>query len=146
MTLDWTSAEQAQTVARLEDDSRPAWLWPADGPEPVWTNRAAGLFGAKIKHGEIRPTAPAVPVKGQISRILRLGLIGQPTLSRMHFLAGRKPISATCRCTPMRLADEKLYLLVVGVDPIADDIFKAAPEGEPVAEALEEAPKREGLA
>jgi signal transduction histidine kinase len=149
MTLDWTSAEQAQTVAGLEDDSRPAWLWPAEGLQPVWTNRAAGLFGAKIKHGEIRPAAPAIPVKGQISRILRLGLIGQPTLSRMHFLAGRKPISATCRCTPMRLADDRLYLLVVGVDSIADDIFKAAPKAEPAAlptEDLEEAPAREGLA
>lgn len=98
MTLDWTSAEQAQTVTRLEDDPRPAWLWPVDGTRPVWTNRAARLFGAKIKGDEIKTLEPAVPVKGQIARIVRLGLMGRPTLSRivaplpLHALAaGRRP-------------------------------------------------------
>ena len=163
MTLDWTSAEQAQTVTRLEDDPRPAWLWPVDGTQPVWTNRAAGLFGARIKGGEIKTQEPAVPIKGQIARIVRLGLTGRPTLSRMQFLAGRKPLSATCHCTPLRLGDDGLYLLVVGVDPISDEVLAAAgqqpdgiapaePEALPVAnEQTEDGPEEddsesEGLA
>lgn len=138
MTLDWTSAEQAQTVTRLDDDPRPAWLWPADGVQPVWTNRAAELFGARIKGDELKRLAPAMPVKGQIARILRLGLMGRPTLSRMQFLAGRKPLSATCHCTPLRLGDDKLYLLVVGVDAIPDDVLAAA--GPAVGQPEESAP------
>src|SRR5690606_26381419 len=126
MTLDWTSAEQAQTVTRLEDDPRPAWLWPAEGQKPAWANRAAGLFGAKVKTSGLKRVEPAVPVKGQVSRVLRLGLMGQATLSRVQFLAGRKPLSATCRCTPLQLADGGLYLLMVGVDPIADSVLDAA--------------------
>jgi PAS domain-containing protein len=126
MTLDWKSAEQAQTVTRYDDDPRPAWLWPADGAQPVWANRAARLFGAKVKGDEIKIQEPAVPVKGQIARIVRLGLMGRPTLSRMQFLAGRKPLSATCHCTPLRLGDDRLYLLVVGVDPIGEDVLAAA--------------------
>ena len=155
MTLDRTSAEQAQILERLEDDPRPAWLWPSEGEKPVWTNRAAGLFGARIKHGELKTLEPAVPVKGQIARILRLGLIGQSTLSRMHFMAGRKPLSATTRCTTMRLEDENLYLLVVGVDPIDTDIIAVAPAREPAVqeadsaqegeENRDEAPTFEGL-
>ncbi|MAN76433.1 MAG: hypothetical protein CML24_04360 [Rhizobiales bacterium] len=135
MTLDWTSAEQAQSVTRYEDDPRPAWLWPVDSSQPVWTNRAAGLFGAKIKGDGVKAAEPAVPIKGQIARIVRLGLMGRPTLSRMQFLAGRKPLSATCHCTPLRLGDDKLYLLVVGVDPIGEELLAAA---EPRAERHEE--------
>ena len=126
MTLDWTSAEQAQTVTRYEDDPRPAWLWPIDGTQPVWTNRAAGLFGAKVKDGAIKTLESAVPIKGQIARIVRLGLMGQPTLSRMQFLAGHKPLSATCQCTPLKLDRDTPYLLVVGVDPISDEILATA--------------------
>ncbi|WMT91445.1 HAMP domain-containing sensor histidine kinase [Pelagibacterium sp. H642] len=137
MTLDRTSAEQAQILERLENDPHPAWLWPAEGERPAWTNRAAGLFGARMADGEVKRREPAVPVKGQIARILRLGLVGQPTLSRMHFLAGRKPLSATCRCTVMRLDDDAPYLLMVGVDPIAAEIFDAARENEPTVETTE---------
>lgn len=144
MTLDWTSAEQAQTVTRLDDDPRPAWLWPADGVQPVWTNRAADLFGARIKGDELKRLAPAMPVKGQIARILRLGLMGRPTLSRMQFLAGRKPLSATCHCTPLRLGDDKLYLLVVGVDAIADDVLAAA--GASAGQPEESAPAEPEIA
>lgn len=133
MTLEWTSAEQAQTVTRLEDDPRPAWLWPAQGQKPAWSNRAAGLLGAKLKSSKLKLSEPAVPVKGQVARILRLGLIGQATLSRVQFLAGRKPLSATCRCTPLQLEDG-LYLLMVGVDPIAAEILEAADEIAPVEE------------
>lgn len=140
MTLEWTSAEQAQTVTRYEDDPRPAWLWPADGARPVWTNRAAGLLGARAKGDGIKALEPAVPVKGQIARIVRLGLMGQPTLSRMQFLAGRKPLSATCQCTPLRLGDDRLYLLVVGVDPIADAVLAAAGTEQPGETVRIEAP------
>ena len=128
MTLDWQSAEQAQMVTRFDNDPRPAWLWSAKGTEPVWQNRAARLFGAKVKSDGLRTLDNPVPVGGQISRILRLGLVDRPMLSRMQFLAGRKPVSATCHCTPMRLADEAMYLLVVGVDPIPEAILAAAGE------------------
>src|SRR5690606_35908675 len=104
-------------------------------------NRAAGLFGGRLKSSGLKRPGAAVPVKGQVARVVRLGLIGQSTLSRVQFLAGRKPLSATCRCTPWQAADGALYLLMVGVDPIAPEVLEAAGDAapaEPVAE-IEEA-------
>lgn len=138
MNQDWTSLPQADVVKRLKDDPRPAWLWPGDASAPLWSNRAAELFGAKLKGDEIKRAEVAIPVRGQISRIMRLGLTGRPMLSRMQFLAGRKPMSATCQCTPIDLGGDKPALLVVGVDPIAEDIREAAWGGDD-APAVEEA-------
>lgn len=134
----WTSQPQAERVLTLAADSRPAWLWAGDGTRLVWHNRAASLFGAKIKNGALRRADSPVPVKGQISRILRLGLTGRPMLSRMQFIAGRKPLSATCLCTPLPLGEDKPFLLVVGADPIDADILALDPlesvEADPVAD------------
>ncbi len=131
----WTSQPQAERIFALAEDLRPAWLWSGDGDRLLWRNRAAGLFGARIKNGALkRPEAP-LPVKGQISRILRLGLVGRPILSRMQFIAGRKPLSATCVCTPLALGEEKPALLVVGADPIPDELLAFEPETEPYQES-----------
>lgn len=150
----WTSHPQAERVLALAGDSRPAWLWSGDGARLLWHNHAAALFGAKIKNGTLRRADSPVPVKGQIGRILRLGLTGRPMLSRMQFIAGRKPMSATCLCTPLPLGEDKPCLLVVGADPIAEDILAldpvetAAPgpvvEAEPATEA-QDAPDEEDV-
>ncbi|WP_404406039.1 histidine kinase dimerization/phospho-acceptor domain-containing protein [Pelagibacterium halotolerans] len=169
MNQDWTEKPDAHRALALQGDPRPAWLWADGGKELLWHNDAAELFGAKIKSSGLKRAEPAEPVKGQITRILRLGLLGQSTLSRMQFVAGRKPLSATCVCTSLDLGDERPALLVVGVDPIAEDIRAAAapvpphneipeaaveevtaePEAEEVApasedeETVEEAPQEE---
>lgn len=142
MTPDWQSPEQAKTIERYENDPRPVWLWAEDGDRPVWTNRAAPLFGARLKASGLKRVDKAAPIKGQIARILRMGLLGRTMPSRMQFLAGRKPLSATCLCTPIHLADGKLHLLVVGIDPIAPEILAAAGiEPETVEAPQETAPK-----
>lgn len=132
MNEDWTQTPDAHRVLALENDPRPAWLWTGDGTSLLWHNAAAELFGAKLKASGLKRAEPARPIKGQITRILRLGLVGRPTLSRMQFIAGRKPLSATCICTPLALAEQTPSLLTVGVDPIAKEIrAAAAPDDTP---------------
>ncbi|MBB4053167.1 signal transduction histidine kinase [Devosia subaequoris] len=122
----WNTLPDARRVQQHEDDSRPAWLWSQDGRSLIWSNQAADLFLAKVKkHGLKRP-APAVPIKGQVARIIRLGSIGRTSLARIQFLAGEKPASATCATTPLRWDNNEPVLLIVGVDPIAPEVLEAA--------------------
>lgn len=146
MSEAWTSQPQAARVLALATDLRPAWLWSGDGTRLVWHNHAATLFGARLKNGTLRRCDKPAPVKGQISRILRLGILGYPMLSRMQFIAGRKPLSATCACTPLALGEDQPMLLVVGSDPIAADILSHDPLPESGAEAMEETPQAQGEA
>ena len=122
----WNTLPDARRVQQHEDDSRPAWLWSQDGHRLIWSNPAADLFLAKIKkHGLKRPS-PAVPIKGQVARIIRLGSTGRTSLARIQFLAGEKPASATCATTPLQWDNNEPVLLIVGVDPIAPEVFEAA--------------------
>lgn len=102
-------------------DPRPAWLWTADGGTLAWRNGAAGLFGSKLKKHGVKRAPDPTPLRGQIARLIRLGAPNRASLSRMQFLLGSKPISATCSCTPLTLGDGQPGLLVVAVDPIDTD-------------------------
>ncbi len=104
-------------------DTRPAWLWSNDGETLLWSNAAAVFFLAKIKKSGIKLAQPAVPIKGQISRIARLGSIGRSSLSRVQLLAGDKPTSSTCACTPLEWDNGKIAVLIVDVDPIDPEIL-----------------------
>jgi signal transduction histidine kinase len=140
MDADWITSPSARRVQQHAGDSRPAWLWSQDGQLLLWQNDAAKLFLAKLKKHGLKLTQPAVPIKGQIARNIRLGSVGRTSLARIQFLAGDKPASSTCATTPLTWQDGQAVLLVVGVDPIADDILAAASEAtEPVA-ALDDAP------
>ncbi|WP_196259480.1 sensor histidine kinase [Pelagibacterium limicola] len=142
MTDAWTSQPDAERAFTLAADPRPAWLWSGDGTRLLWHNHAATLFGAKAKNGTLKRAEAPVPIKGQIGRILRLGLAGRPMLSRMQFIAGRKPLSATCLCTPLAIGEDRPGLLITGVDPIAGEILAFDPIESPALEDAhdEEAP------
>ncbi len=123
MGLDWINSAAGERALGHLTDPRPAWLWAPDGDRPVWANPAALLYRAKIKKQGLRRGAPLVPIKGQVGRAIRLGAPGRTSLSRMRFLAGEKPVSATCSCTPLRDAHGTVLLLVVGVDPIDKEVM-----------------------
>nr|WP_295883514.1 histidine kinase dimerization/phospho-acceptor domain-containing protein [uncultured Devosia sp.] len=131
MDADWTTSPSARRVQQHEGDSRPAWLWSQDGQSLLWQNAAAPLFLAKLKKHGLKLAPPAMPIKGQIARNIRLGSVGRTSLARIQFIAGDKPASSTCATTPLIWEDGQTVLLVVGVDPIAADIVAAATaEGE----------------
>lgn len=132
MNADWTTSPTARRVLQHAADTRPAWLWSHDGQTLLWHNPAAGLFLAKLKKYGLKLASPAVPIKGQIARNIRLGSTDRSSLARIQFLAGTKPASATCITTPLIWQDGQNVLLIVGVDPIDAAILAAVPdEGAP---------------
>jgi signal transduction histidine kinase/PAS domain-containing protein len=140
MDGDWITSPSARRVQQHGSDSRPAWLWSADGETLLWCNPAADLFLAKLKKNRLKRAPLAVPIRGQVARNIRLGTPGRTSLARIQFLAGDKPASSTCATTPLVWEDGNLALLIVAVDPIAPEILEAARqpgammEPEPVGE------------
>ncbi|WP_137151065.1 HAMP domain-containing sensor histidine kinase [Devosia sp. FKR38] len=126
MVADWITSPSARRVQQHAADPRPAWLWSQDGQSLIWSNPAAALFLAKLKKHGLKRAQPAVPIKGQVSRNIRLGSPGRTSLARIQFQAGDKPASGTCATTPLTWENGQIALLIVGVDPIDAEIIAAA--------------------
>ncbi|MBI4922347.1 MAG: PAS domain-containing sensor histidine kinase [Devosia nanyangense] len=137
MDAEWIKSPTARRILMHWADSRPAWLWSHDGSTLLWRNPAARYFNSRVKKHGLKLSAEAVPIKGQVSRLIRLGSVGRSSLSRVQFLAGEKPVATTCSCTPLMLGEGEAALLLVGVDPIAADVLPAA--GAVAADAMSEA-------
>ena len=125
MTSEWIKSPTARRVLLHWADARPAWLWSADGETLLWRNTSARFFHGRVKKHGVKLAPEAAPIKGQISRLIRLGSVGRPSLSRIQFLAGERPISTTCTVTPLELEGGALGLLIVGVDPIEPELLGA---------------------
>lgn len=125
MNEHWTTLPNAERVQEHAADARPAWLWSQDGRTLLWSNHAAPLFLARLKKYGLKLAQPAVPIRGQVSRVIRLGSPGRSSLARIQFLAGEKPVSITCIATPLVDENGETALLIVGVDPIEKDVLAA---------------------
>ena len=138
MDAEWIKSSTARRVLVHWADARPAWLWSQDGETLLWRNEAARFFHGRIKKHGIKLAPEAVPIRGQIARLIRLGLIGRSSLSRIQFLAGDRPVSTTCTCTPLELPDSEQALLIVGVDPIEPELLEAQAPGhvDPLSSGL----------
>lgn len=134
MHAEWIKSPTARRVLVHWADARPAWLWSQDGETLLWRNDAARFFHGRIKKHGIKLAPGAVPIRGQIARLIRLGSTGRSSLSRIQFLAGDRPVSTTCTCTPLELEDGGIALLIVGVDPIEPELLEAMELGR--ADAL----------
>ncbi|NOZ33563.1 MAG: HAMP domain-containing histidine kinase [Alphaproteobacteria bacterium] len=132
MAKEWINSAGARTVLGLSLDPRPAWLWDGSGENLVWRNVSAVVFrGVAKKHG-LRPFKLPVPIKGQVQRVIRLGAIGRSSLSRIRFLAGKKPLSLTCSCTPLIIGG-KTMALISALEPVDTTLLKGAPWQEALA-------------
>lgn len=124
MNAEWIKSPTGRLVLAHWADARPTWLWSQDGETLLWRNDAARYFHGRAKKHGVKLAPEAVPIKGQVARLIRLGSMNRPSLSRIQFLAGEKPISTTCTCTPLQLGDD-LALLIVAVDPIDPELLDA---------------------
>lgn len=121
---DWITSPTVRRVLTHWADIRPAWLWSGDGTQLIWRNEAGAAFAARARRSAGADRAEAVPIRGQIARLMRLGAVGRTSLSRVQFLAAERPLATTCHCTPLLLG-ERAVLLIVGVDPVAADLSNA---------------------
>jgi hypothetical protein len=135
MDAQWIKSPVGRRVVEHWADPRPTWLWSGDGQTLLWRNLTAPLFNRRSKVKGLPPGREVTPIRGQIARLIRLGSPNRASLSRMQFLAGERPISATCSCVPLLLADGTTGLLVIDVDPIGMD----PGDGPLVADAVSEA-------
>ncbi|MEQ1770239.1 MAG: HAMP domain-containing sensor histidine kinase [Devosia sp.] len=138
MDAEWIKSPTARRILMHWGDPRPAWLWSHDGTTLLWRNPTARYFYGRIKKSGLKLAPEAVPIKGQIARLIRLGAEGRSSLSRIQFLAGDRPVSTTCSCTPLALPDGEVAMLLVGVDPIDPELLDAPQEfvRDRMAEAL----------
>lgn len=137
MDAEWVKSAAARRIFVHWADARPAWLWSADGGTLLWRNSAARLFGGKVKKYGLKLAPDAVPIKGQVARLLRLGSPGRSSLARIQFLAGGKPASTTCTVTPLELGNGHMAVLIAGVDTIEPEVLaQPLPTPDPVVEAL----------
>src|SRR5690606_810382 len=135
MHAEWIKSPTARRILVHWTDPRPAWLWSGDGQRLLWRNRAARYFGAGADAGGLKLAPAPVPIKGQVARLIRLGAVGRPSLSRIQFLSGERPVSQTCTITPLLMADGAAGLLIVGVDPVDEAILAAGQGDDPATEA-----------
>lgn len=135
---EWIKSPTGRRILAHWADARPAWLWSQDGETLIWRNEAARFFRGKVKKHGVKFAPEAVPIKGQIARLMRLGSVNRSSLSRIQFLAGDRPISTTCSCTPLQLADGGTAILIVGVDVIEPELVDAQDFGhvDPLAVSL----------
>lgn len=127
MDQDWIKSPTARRILVHWADSRPAWLWSADGSTLVWRNQAARLFSSKIKKHGLKFGPEATPIKGQVPRLIRMGSLGRSALARVQLAVGDKPVSLTCTSTPLQLWDGSASLLLVAVDAIDSSLVDALP-------------------
>jgi signal transduction histidine kinase len=125
VNAEWIKSPTARRVLVHWADARPAWLWSSDGEALLWRNTTARYFHGKLKKHGLKLAPEAVPIRGQIARLIRLGSVGRSSLSRIQFLAGERPVSTTCTVTPLELEDGATALLIVGVDPIEPELIEA---------------------
>ncbi|MEX0859602.1 MAG: HAMP domain-containing sensor histidine kinase [Cucumibacter sp.] len=135
MDPDWTRGGSAAQVLALTLDQRPAWLWSGDGKTLLWRNVAGVLFRGKSKKHKARLAPLPVPIKGQVPRLIKLGTPGRPSLSRLRFLADKKPVSATCLCTPIKF-DGELHLLIVDTEALEAAMLAGLGRGKALEENL----------
>lgn len=125
MVDSWIKSPTGRRILVHWADQRPAWLWSEDGDSLLWRNEAARYFHGRLKKSGVKFAPEAVPIKGQVARLLRLGAVGRSSLSRIQFLAGGRPLSTTCTVTPLDRVDGTRALLIVGVDPIDAELMDA---------------------
>ena len=118
MNHDWTHSDIGQRVLSYALDPRPVWFWNEDGSVLIWRNLAAKLFRSKFKKKGLKFLPDPEPLKGQVSRLIKLGSYGRASVSRMRFRMGKKPVSATCSCIPFKFGKKQKGLLVISSDAI----------------------------
>jgi len=123
MQQDWIYTDVGRRVLSYALDPRPVWFWNGDGSELIWRNLAAKLFRSKFKKKGLKFLPDPVPLKGQVTRLIKLGNDGRASVSRMRFQMGKKPVSATCSCVPLKTEDGSSGLLVISTDSVDFGLF-----------------------
>jgi signal transduction histidine kinase/PAS domain-containing protein len=121
--IEWTKSKDARMVLGHSLDPRPAWLWDRNGENLVWRNVAAVVFRGAARKNGLKPFKLPVPIKGQVKRLIRLGSHRRSSLSRIRFLAGKKPLALTSACTPLTIGGEPM-LLICALEPVEPALLK----------------------
>ena len=111
-------------------DTRPAWLWNAEGTELVWGNAASRLFRGKIKKSGIRlkPRSGADPGANSTAHPARDARAAQPCPASVS--GGQQTGFGNLHLYPVRLWPGMTGLLAIGVDAIDPELLEEAGQAE----------------
>ena len=137
MTIRWHNPQTERLIAAYLASDRPAWVWAGDSEKLIWRNRASRAYEAVNRR---KPHDMLVPVARQVPRTIRMGVPFRTSRARLQFALGRKPLSATCACTPVRIGTDQPALLVVIEDAVGQaDLEGVAFEAESIAPFVSDA-------
>ncbi|WP_319411368.1 ATP-binding protein [uncultured Cohaesibacter sp.] len=120
------------TIGAVLLDSRPAWVWNADGNRILWAN-AAGLafFGEESMDVLLsRSFGDVHPARRHLARLARNARPDSPTLDTLRFFLGLSFVTLSCLCKKLKVEGETV-LLVLSSEPLAEIRIPGQEQGWP---------------
>ena len=107
------------TIGAVLLDSRPGWVWNAEGNRILWAN-AAGLafFGEDSMEALLnRSFGDVHPARRHLARLARNARPDTPTLDMLRFFLGLSFVTLSCLCKKLQVEGETV-LLVLSSEPL----------------------------
>ena len=104
-------------VAGLIAETRPAWVWSADGRRILWANAAGARFFRESSMAALlaRTLADTAPARRHLERLSQ-GPAERETLERLRFFIGARAVQLTALARALDLSDGTRAALVVSGD------------------------------
>ncbi|MEI2386325.1 ATP-binding protein [Breoghania sp. JC706] len=104
-------------VAGLIAETRPAWVWSADGHRILWANAAGARFFRESSMAALlaRTLADTAPARRHLERLSQ-GPAERETLERLRFFIGARAVQLTALARALDLSDGTRAALVVSGD------------------------------
>ena len=95
-------------------DSRPAWVWNADGNRVLWTNAAGLTFFDETSISALldRTFGDVHPARRHLARLARNARTNAPLLDRLRFFLGTRAVTTTCLCKRLEVEGEAVVLVL----------------------------------
>nr|WP_321458395.1 ATP-binding protein [uncultured Cohaesibacter sp.] len=109
------------TIGAVLLDTRPAWVWNAEGNRILWANAAGVLFFGETSMEALlsRSFGDVHPARRHLARLARNARTDSPTLDKLRFFLGLSPIALSCLCKKLKVGGETV-LLVLSTELLED--------------------------
>ncbi len=105
------------TIGAVLLDSRPAWVWNADGNRILWANAAGLAFFSETSMESLlaRSFGDVHPARRHLARLARNARPDTPTLDQLRFFLGLSFVTLSCLCKKLTVEGETVLLVLSSV-------------------------------